>query len=55
MARAYPEQYGNSGIMTFIVNQTGVAYQKDLGKATDQVATAMTDFNPDKSWKPVEQ
>jgi hypothetical protein len=31
---AYPAQYGNSGIMTVIINQTGVAYQKDLGKTT---------------------
>ena len=52
---AYPAKYGDSGIMTFIINQTGIAYQKDLGKTTDEVASAMTDFNPDKSWKPVEQ
>ena len=52
---AYPAQYGDSGIMTFIINQTGVAYQKDLGKTTDEAAAAMTEFNPDKTWKPVEQ
>ena len=52
---AYPAQYGDSGIMTFIINQNGVAYQKDLGKTTDEVAAAMTQFDPDKTWKPVEQ
>ena len=52
---AYPAKYGDSGIMTFIINQTGVAYQKDLGTTTDQVAGAMTEFDPDKTWKPVEQ
>jgi hypothetical protein len=52
---AYPAQYGDSGIMTFIINQTGIAYQKDLGKPTEEVASAMTEFNPDKTWKPVEQ
>jgi hypothetical protein len=51
---AYPAVYGNSGIMTFIINQNGVAYQKDLGKETREVASAMTEFDPDKSWTPVE-
>ncbi len=52
---AYPAHYGDSGIMTFIINQNDVVYQKDLGKTTSDVASAMTDFNPDKSWKPVGQ
>jgi Protein of unknown function (DUF2950) len=51
----YPAQYGNSGIMTFVINQTGVVYQKNLGKTTDEAVAAMTEFNPDKSWKAVEQ
>jgi len=51
---AYPAVYGNSGIMTFIINQNGVAYQKDLGKNTREVASAMTEFDPDRSWTPVE-
>lgn len=51
---AYPAEYGNSGIMTFIINQNGVLYQKDLGKNTKEVASAMTTFDPDKSWRPVE-
>ena len=51
---AYPAQYGESGIMTFIVNQNGVMFQKDLGKGTDEIASAMTDFNPDKTWNAVQ-
>jgi hypothetical protein len=48
---AYPARYGASGIMTFIVNQDGVVYQKDLGKHTAAMASKMTEFNPDPSWK----
>lgn len=51
---AYPAQYGNSGIMTFMVNQDGVIVQKDLGKTTDKVASAITEFNPDSTWTVVE-
>lgn len=51
---AYPAQYENSGIMTFIVNHLGVVYQKDLGLKTTQTASRMTEFNPDQSWKKVE-
>jgi hypothetical protein len=51
---AYPAEYGNSGIMTFIVNQDGVVYEKDLGKETEKIATAMKKFNPDKTWKKAE-
>jgi hypothetical protein len=51
---AYPAEYGNSGIMTFIINQDGVLLQKDLGKTTTQTATAMTDFDPDPSWQIVQ-
>ena len=52
---AYPAKYGSSGIMTFIVNQEGVVYQKDLGKNTAKVAKAMKTFDPDKTWKKVEE
>jgi hypothetical protein len=51
---AYPAQYGNSGIMTFIVNQAGVVYQKNLGKDTAQIAQTIKLFDPDKTWKKVE-
>ena len=50
---AYPAEYGNSGIMSFIINQDGVLLQKDLGKSTAEVATAMTVFDPDISWNQV--
>ncbi len=50
---AYPVQYKSSGVMTFIINQDGVVYQKDLGQDTTDVAKAMTDFNPDSTWKKV--
>jgi len=52
---AYPAEYGNSGVMTFIMNQDGVLLQKDLGKTTTETATAMSEFDPDASWTLVEQ
>jgi hypothetical protein len=51
---AYPAEYGNSGVMTFIVNQDDVVYEKDMGKDTEKIATAMKIFDPDKTWKKVE-
>ncbi len=51
---AYPAQYGNSGVMTFMVNHDGVVYQKDLGRDTSQKAQAMKKFDPDKTWKKAE-
>ncbi len=51
---AYPASYGNSSIMTFIVNHAGVVYQKDLGPDTASIAAAMTTFDPDSSWHKVE-
>ena len=50
---AYPATYGNSGIMTFIVNHDGTVYQKDLGEDTASAAKAMKAYNPDKSWTAV--
>jgi hypothetical protein len=51
---AYPAEYGNSGVMTFIINQDGVLLQRDLGKTTTETATAITEFDPDTGWSPVE-
>jgi hypothetical protein len=51
---AYPAKYGNSGVKTFMVNQQGIVYEKDLGKSTEKIAQAMDTFDPDKSWKKVE-
>lgn len=47
---AYPATWGKSGVMTFIVNQGGRVYQKDLGPATAQIVKAMTEYNPDATW-----
>jgi hypothetical protein len=52
-AIAYPAEYGASGIMTFIVNQNGAVYQKDLGKDTAKTAAAIKLYDPDKTWKKV--
>ncbi|HTF61755.1 MAG TPA: DUF2950 domain-containing protein [Edaphobacter sp.] len=52
---AYPAEYGNSGAMTFMINEDGVLLQKDLGKTTTETATAMSVFDPDASWSTVEQ
>ena len=46
----YPAIYGTSGVMTFICNLEGVVYEKDLGPATQQIASSMTTYNPDPSW-----
>lgn len=50
---AYPAEYRNSGVMTFIVNHAGVVYQKDLGPRTAKLAEGMTSFNPDQTWQKV--
>jgi hypothetical protein len=51
---AYPAEYGNSGVMTFMMSQDGVLVQKDLGKTTAGTASAITEFNPDASWTVVQ-
>jgi hypothetical protein len=51
---AYPAQYGNSGVMTFLVNHNGVVYQKDLGPRTAEIAGQMSAYNPDQSWTKVD-
>ncbi len=51
---AYPAEYGSSGVMTFIVDEDGMVYQKDLGKKTDALARAMKEYNPDSSWQRAE-
>jgi hypothetical protein len=49
---AYPADYRDSGIMTFIVGKDGIVYQKDLGPQTTQQAEAITEYNPNSEWKP---
>jgi Protein of unknown function (DUF2950) len=51
---AYPAEYGSSGVMTFIVNEDGVVYQKDLGKNTNVLAKDMKEYSLDFSWQKVE-
>ena len=48
---AYPDKWGSSGVMTFIINQQGRVYEKNLGPSTAKLAAAMTEYNPDPSWK----
>jgi hypothetical protein len=52
---AYPAKYGVSGVMTFMVNQTGIVYEKNLGAQTEKVAKAITKYDPDKTWKKAER
>jgi hypothetical protein len=52
---AYPAEYGNSGVMTFIINEDGVLLQKDLGKTTTETASTMSEFDPDAGWSPVQE
>jgi hypothetical protein len=51
---AYPAEYRNSGVMTFLINQDGVVYQKDLGPKTADVAAQMSSYAPDKTWSVAE-
>jgi hypothetical protein len=51
---AAPAEYGKTGVKSFIVSNDGVVYEKDLGEKTLETFKAMTLFNPDKTWSPVE-
>jgi Protein of unknown function (DUF2950) len=51
---AWPAEYGVTGIHTFIVNQSGVVFQKDIALVPGQAAITVTSFDPDHSWKPVD-
>lgn len=50
---AYPAQYGKSGIMTFLVNESGLVLQQDLGEETEQLAAGITTYLPDRMWQVV--
>ncbi|HTV51056.1 MAG TPA: DUF2950 domain-containing protein [Steroidobacteraceae bacterium] len=52
---AYPAEYRSSGVVTFVVGEDGVVYQKDLGPRTEQIARAMTTYDPDPSWRKAEE
>jgi len=51
-AIAWPARYGKAGVMTFIVNQQGIVFQKDLGEQTEQAVPAITAYDPDGTWDP---
>ena len=51
---AWPATYGDSGVETFICGVNGIVYQKNLGAKTAALGAAMTEYNPDSSWMPVE-
>ncbi|GAA5783872.1 hypothetical protein GCM10007860_16300 [Chitiniphilus shinanonensis] len=51
---AWPASYGVSGVTSFLVNQDGVVYQRDLGPKTPDVAHRITLFNPDQGWQKVD-
>lgn len=51
---AYPAEYRNSGVMTFIVNQDGTVYESDLGEDTAKLGAEMTEYNPVGGWNKVE-
>ncbi len=52
---AWPAEWGNTGVMTFIVNQQGIVYQKNLGPKTASIAARMTCYDPDDTWTPVQE
>jgi len=52
---AYPAEYRSSGVMTFIVNQDGVVYQKDFGKKTESLGKALKEYNVDSKWQKAEE
>jgi|SRR5208283_581614 len=52
---AFPSSWGKSGVMTFIVNQQGKVYQKNLGPNTTKIVQKMKEYDPDKTWTPVKE
>ena len=52
---AFPADYGNSGIMTFLVSHHGKVYQKDLGRQTRKIAAQMKEYHPDATWTEVKE
>ncbi len=52
---AYPDKWGSSGVMTFIVNQQGRVYERNFGPKTAQLAAGITEYDPDPNWTLVKQ
>jgi len=51
---AWPAKYGNSGVMTFLVNHRGLVFENDLGADTEQIAAAIESYDPDQDWAPTD-
>jgi len=51
---AWPAKYGNSGVMTFMVNHRGLVFETDLGPDTEKLASAIDSYNPDSNWAPTD-
>lgn len=51
---AFPARYGDSGVMTFVVNEAGIVFEKNLGPNTANIASQITQYDPDRSWKIVQ-
>ncbi len=51
---AWPAKYGNSGVMTFMLDHRGLVFEKDLGAETEQTVAAIDSYNPDGSWVPTD-
>jgi hypothetical protein len=52
---AWPADYANSGVKSFIVDEQGIVFEKDLGADTEKVVATITEYDPDDSWEPVEE
>ncbi|MDG3243340.1 DUF2950 domain-containing protein, partial [Streptococcus suis] len=50
---AWPVNYGQTGVMSFVINQDDAVYQADLGHDSAQKAQALSEYQPDKTWQPV--
>jgi hypothetical protein len=47
---AWPANYDNSGVMSFMISHQGILYERDLGRRTNSIAESMTVFDPDSNW-----
>ena len=52
---AYPAEHRSSGVMTFVVNEDGIVYPKDLGKKTESLGKTMQEYNPDPTWRKADE
>jgi hypothetical protein len=52
---AWPQEYGDSGVMSFMVSHDGIVHEKNLGPDSAEIASSMTTYNPDENWVPVKE